>query len=230
MNSFKEKEILESRTLGDKLRQAREEEGVTLEESAGSTSIRVEYLRFLEEGLYQKLPGEVYIRNFLAIYARFLHLNVQRVIELFEAENKIYQKVAPSKKHPENSKSIVPTHPLLNPQFIRNSLIALVILILFCYLGFELNRIISPPLLIVDNPAGDNIITSDRFIEISGTTEKESKVLINGEEVSENQDGYFQATIGLKEGINELKISASKKLSKESVIYKHIKVEPLNDS
>ncbi|PIY96397.1 MAG: hypothetical protein COY66_04220 [Candidatus Kerfeldbacteria bacterium CG_4_10_14_0_8_um_filter_42_10] len=230
MNSFKGKEILESRTLGDKLRIAREEEGITLKQAEAGTKIRAEYLKYLEETQYEKLPGEIYIKNFLITYAQFLHLNPQRVIDLFEEEGKIYQKVTPFKKHPKSSKSIVPTHPFLNPQFVRNGLIVLAILILFAYLGLELNKIIAPPLLVVENPSGDNIVTTEHSIEISGMTEKESKVLINGEEISQNQDGYFQATIDLKEGINVLKISAEKKLSKETIVYKYIKVESSNDS
>ncbi|PIS42530.1 MAG: hypothetical protein COT24_03100 [Candidatus Kerfeldbacteria bacterium CG08_land_8_20_14_0_20_40_16] len=230
MISFREKEISEARTLGDKLRLAREEERITLEAAEARTRIRAEYLKYLEESRYEKLPGEIYIRNFLITYAKFLHLNPQRVINLFEEESKIYQKVTSLEKRPKNGKSIVPTHPFLNPHFIRNSLIVLVILILFFYLGLELNKMISPPLLIVDNPSGDNIVTTEHTIEISGMTEKESKVLINGEEIAQNQDGYFQAAVDLKEGINVLKITAEKKHSKESIVYKHIKVESSNDS
>lgn len=230
MNNFEEKEIFNARTLGDKLRQAREEEGITLEAAEKAIQIRAEYLRYLEEGWYKKLPGEIYIRNFLTTYAKLLHLNPKRVIDLFEEEKKIYQKVNPLKRHPESGKSIVPTHPFLNPQFIRNGLVVLLVLILFFYLGLEINKIISPPLLVIENPSEDNVVTTERSIEITGVTEKESKVLINGQEVSENQDGHFQATIDLREGINVLKISAEKKHSKANIVYKNIKVETSNDS
>jgi cytoskeletal protein RodZ len=225
MIRFEEKEILGARTLGDKLRQAREEERLTLETAEKATQIRREYLQALEAGKYEKLPGEVYIKNFLIRYAKFLQLNPERVINLFEAEKRIYQKITPLKKHPANGKSIVSTHPFLNPHFIRNGVVVLAILILLSYLGLEINKIIAPPFLIVDSPSEDSFITTGHSIEVSGVTEKESKILINGQEIARDQDGHFQATVDLKEGINVLKISAVKKNSKENVIYKRVQVE-----
>lgn len=225
MNRFREKEIFKSQTMGDKLRLAREEEGLTLKEVEKATQIRSDYLKHLENGQYERLPGEIYTRNFITTYAKFLRLNPERAITFFEEEKKIYQKITPLEKHPQNGKNVVSTHPLLNPQFIRNGVVVLVILVLLFYLGLEINKIIAPPFLIVETPSEDNLITTEHSIDVSGVTEKESKIMINGQEILGNQDGYFQTTVNLKEGINVLKISAVKKHSKENIVYKRIRVE-----
>lgn len=225
MNLFKEKEITGSQTLGDKLRLAREEEGLTLAVVEKATKIRKEYLDYLENSLYEKLPGEVYLRNFIITYATFLKLSPKKAIALFEKENKIYQKITPVEKHPQNGKNVVATHPFFNPQFLRHSLVVLIIFAVLFYLGLEINKIIAPPYLVVETPSEENLITSEHSLNISGETEKESKIMINGQEILADQNGHFQTTVDLKEGINVLKISAVKKLSKETVVYKRIRVE-----
>jgi cytoskeletal protein RodZ len=225
MVSFKGKEIRETRTLGDKLREAREEEGVSLTDAENAIQIRKDYLQCLEDGQYHKLPGEVYIRKFLEKYASYLHLNPKRVIVLFEEEKKIFQNITPLEKHPTKGKGVVKNHPIINPRFFRTGFIVLIIISLLIYFGMEISQIMSPPTLVIHSPYEDNITTTEHSYEITGQTEKETTVLINGEEILGDPNGYFQATIDLKEGINILEITAVKKSSKENTIYKRIRVE-----
>ncbi|MBU2229070.1 helix-turn-helix domain-containing protein [Patescibacteria group bacterium] len=226
MVSFKGKEIRETRTLGDKLREAREEEGVSLTDVENAIQIRKEYLQYLEEGQYSKLPGEVYIRNFLSKYASYLRLNPKRVIALFEEEKKIFQNITPLEKHPTDGKGVVQNHPIINPKFLRNGFIVLVIISLLIYFGIEISQIMSPPTLVIYSPQEDNITTTEHSYEIVGQTEKETTILINGEEILADPNGYFQAVVDLKEGINILEITSVRKSSKENTIYKKIRVEP----
>lgn len=228
MESFKGKEIRETRTLGDKLREAREEEGISLDQISVAIQIRKEYLQFLEEGQYARLPGEVYIRNFLIKYAEFLHLNPDRVIELFEAEKKIIKNITPLEKHPTDGRGVVRSHPIINPRFLRVGSVALIIIALLVYFGFEVSKTVTPPSLVIYSPQEDNITTSEYSYEISGQTESEATILINGEEILGDPNGYFQAKVSLQQGINILEITAIRKSSKENTVYKRIRVEPEN--
>lgn len=229
MTSFKGKEIRETRTLGDKLREAREEERVSLADVENAIQIRKEYLQYLEAGQYSKLPGEVYIRNFLSKYAVYLHLNPKRVITLFEEEKKIFQNITPLEKHPTDGKGVVKSHPIINPKFFRNGFIILIIVSLLIYFGVKISQIMSPPELTIHSPFEDNITTTEHSYEIVGQTEEETTILINGEEILGDPDGNFRAVVDLKEGINILEITAVRKSSKENTVYKRIRVES-NDS
>lgn len=60
--------------IGRKLRQAREEQGITIEQAASETFIRPHYLQALEEGQFDQLPSPVQLRGFLRNYAAYLHL------------------------------------------------------------------------------------------------------------------------------------------------------------
>jgi flagellar biosynthesis protein FlhG len=64
---------------GPLLRQIREAVGVELREIAERSKIGMAYLQALEAELFAKLPAPVYVRGFLAEYARALGLDVERV-------------------------------------------------------------------------------------------------------------------------------------------------------
>lgn len=64
-----------SATIGQQLRRAREQQGLTLEQAAALTHIRPHYLRALEEGEWEKLPSTAQGRGFLRLYAASLGLD-----------------------------------------------------------------------------------------------------------------------------------------------------------
>ncbi len=66
--------------LGDRLRQAREARGWTLEQAEEVTKIRRRYLQALEEEDYGQLPAEVFVRGFLRNYALALDLDPREVL------------------------------------------------------------------------------------------------------------------------------------------------------
>ena len=70
--------------LGRKLRAAREQQGLTIEEIAARTKIGAAKLRALEAGDLHNLPGDFYTRNFLRTYARELRLSPDDVVREFD--------------------------------------------------------------------------------------------------------------------------------------------------
>jgi cytoskeleton protein RodZ len=61
-------------SLGDFLKRGREEAGVSLEELAGKTRIRLENLRALEKEELDELPSDLYVRGFVKLVCRELGL------------------------------------------------------------------------------------------------------------------------------------------------------------
>ncbi len=66
-----------SLTLGEKLRQAREERGFTLSEVAEQTRISSLYLESIENDDYRILPGGIFNKGFVKSFAKFVGLNEQ---------------------------------------------------------------------------------------------------------------------------------------------------------
>lgn len=71
--------------LGTLLQEAREEQGLTIEDLAELTNIRPHFLKAMEAGDFEELPGEAYVRPFLRTYAKALGLDVEQVVLDFEA-------------------------------------------------------------------------------------------------------------------------------------------------
>lgn len=78
-----------SRSLGDWLRQRREELGISLEQAETDTRIRSRYLEALESESFDALPDPIVGRGFLRNYAAYLGLDPK------EASDRFSEKVAP---------------------------------------------------------------------------------------------------------------------------------------
>lgn len=73
-------------TLGNKLRDARIEKGYTLNTLQQTTKIQKKYLVAIEEGNFQELPGNFYIRAFIKQYADVVGLNGDELLETYASE------------------------------------------------------------------------------------------------------------------------------------------------
>jgi cytoskeletal protein RodZ len=73
--------------LGRWLQEAREAKGSTLEEAGEATRIRAKFLELLEAGDFAAFPGgDVQLRGFLRIYARYLDRSPEEVLGRYSAE------------------------------------------------------------------------------------------------------------------------------------------------
>ncbi len=70
--------------IGNFLKNAREEKGISLDEISNATKIPKRHLRSLEEGNFSCFPGEVYLRGALRNYAEMIGLNPREVLSGYE--------------------------------------------------------------------------------------------------------------------------------------------------
>jgi len=69
-----------SLTLGQKLRQAREERGISISEVAEQTRISPHYIESIENDDYKTLPGGIFNKGFIKSYARYVGFNEQEAL------------------------------------------------------------------------------------------------------------------------------------------------------
>ena len=68
-------------TVGEKLSEARQRQGARIQDVADSTHVRSDYLEALEENQFDRIPlSDVYKRGFIKIYARYLRLDAERLL------------------------------------------------------------------------------------------------------------------------------------------------------
>ncbi len=70
-------------SLGDQLREAREERGLSIEQVERETNILKNYLLALEMEDFSDFPGETYILGFIRNYAEFLGFDPDRLVQMY---------------------------------------------------------------------------------------------------------------------------------------------------
>lgn len=221
MIAFSRKAISRIEPLGEKLRRLRTEARVSLEALAQQTGIQPKYLVALEAGQYDRLPGDVYIRNFLRLYAATLHVNAQRVFELYEQERTV---IRPTGAEHTPPRALTEPHTVNVHRLLKRLAIGVSVLALLAYLGLKVRTTVTPPALQIVAPAQD-FITHQHTITIEGVTEAESTVRINGQQVFTDPAGRFSEEIDLQPGLNVIKIAAQKQRSREHVVYRQVLVQ-----
>ncbi|NCF74873.1 MAG: hypothetical protein GWO87_00070 [Xanthomonadaceae bacterium] len=224
-------EIRQNNILGKKLNNKRISQNIKIDEAEKAVNIQKKYLLAIEKGNYNKLPGQIYIKNFVKKYAKFLRLDVNICLEDLEREYFLFEHIKSLqyiKKRKNNTKikkflNFYNFHFLITPKFFKNIAIIAIFLLCFTYLGAEAKNIFNPPQIEIIYPP-NNLVIEKQIITIKGRVEKGANVFINNKNVLTNIDGIFTENIILQSGINIIKITANKKYSKTNIIFRKILV------
>ncbi|MBL8205654.1 MAG: helix-turn-helix domain-containing protein [Blastocatellia bacterium] len=73
-------------TLGEELRRLREEKGLSLREVSDSTHIGSRFLQAIESDNYSILPGGIFNRGFVRSYARYVGLDEEQALVLYNQQ------------------------------------------------------------------------------------------------------------------------------------------------
>jgi cytoskeletal protein RodZ len=68
-------------SIGEKLRLARETQGIALRDISEQTRISMRYLEAIESDDYKRLPGGIFNRSFIRAYAKFIGYDEDQAIE-----------------------------------------------------------------------------------------------------------------------------------------------------
>ena len=72
----------------DQFKKKRKKLGLTLSEVSEKTHVRKKYLKAIEEGNFDEVKGEVFLKGFIKIYANFLDLDTEEILSDYEAYRK----------------------------------------------------------------------------------------------------------------------------------------------
>ena len=231
-NGFKTKEI-NLPSLGEQLEKARNEQGISLEQASKATKIQMKYLDFLENGEYEKLPADVYVRSFLKSYTSFLKINSEDAEALFKKEKNIGEKLKgvffKNKKTSSNSPLLkgrkrggnqIPFFAV-TPKVLIFGLSIIIIAAISIYFFYQLSFLTKPPELIIKYPSEDLIVNEEKIL-IKGKTQINAEISINGSGAWLDEEGNFNQELFLQEGINVIKIIAVNKFGRKNEIIRKI--------
>lgn len=82
---MEEMEAEQQPTVGEILRRARLDKKISLTDVEKNTNIRAKYIEAVENGEYEKLPGDVFIRGIIRTYGTFLGFDGLELVNIYKA-------------------------------------------------------------------------------------------------------------------------------------------------
>lgn len=201
------------RTVGEILKEARVKKGISLQEVALSTRIRLNFLEQIEDNQFNKIAEGTVVKGLIKNYAEYLGLSSKGLLAIFRRdflEDKKGQILPRGTYEPLDNNRIAWTPKITI--FLGGGLLVLVFVIFF--LIHLLSFLGSPPLSI--QFPKDGLSTKESSIEVKGKTEADNAVYVDGEIVTVSPDGNFQQTISLSAGENKIKIEAVSRRGKKT--------------
>lgn len=219
---FQQRKIIAVKSLEEELTEARLALGLSLTSVERKIGIGREYLEAIEKSEWQKLPGEIYARNFLKRYASFLGIEAKGILKKFGEE--IKQQTFWAEGIDQRRFGIRPVRFLSWPKILKNIALVAGVLVVVAYLGMQIWSLLKPPSLKILYPE-DGMVISSGAVKVLGKVEDESWVAINGEEVAVDKAGFFTIDINLNKGLNIIKFEAKRKNGRATEIYRRLVAE-----
>lgn len=95
--------------LGNRLKEAREAKGLSLEDLQELTKIQKRYLIGIEEGNYSMMPGKFYVRAFIKQYCEAIGLDSEEIFEQYKSEiPSVYSEELPEQLSRVQSRKTIP--------------------------------------------------------------------------------------------------------------------------
>lgn len=207
------------KTVGEILRDARIAKQLKLTDIEQGTKIRLKFLEAIEADNFKIMPSLSYAKGFVKNYSEFLGLDSNTTLAFFRRQTTDVPKsslLPKGMEEPLNRSALQ-----LTPGKFVGLIIAVFILLFLAYLGFQYRSLQQPPLLFIDSPADQAVVTEKRM-EVFGKTDPDATVTINGVSVIVRGDGQFFDQIALDAGVNKLTIIATSRLGKTTTAVREV--------
>ncbi|MBU5466709.1 DUF4115 domain-containing protein [Virgibacillus sp. MSJ-26] len=175
--------------IGARLKEAREEKGISLESLQETTKIQKRYLQAIEEENFNILPGRFYARAFIKEYALAVNINVDELFEEYEDDlpkpeeqtSTQYTRMQRTRKETNLSKnsalfSIIPTVIV----------VLLIIGVIFAVWFFMFEGSSSNEEIKTDEEQGDNTFTRSDNDQNNDNADTEDEDVDEEDETEEN--------------------------------------------
>lgn len=188
------------KTIGEVLRTARKDHGLSPQQLSGMTKIDVRYIEAIEENDFKSLPSATFTKGFVRNLAISLGKDPDEWVAILRRD---YQTTSPASTAPLRRTRRFSLGSLLQS---RTILLALGTLVFIIYLGFQYRAVITPPPLELTSPTKDAVTVSP--VTLEGKTTSGTTVVINDDlKIVPDSSGHFQTKLNLSPGTNEIKVT-----------------------
>ena len=216
--------IMEPPKLGQKLKERREQLGLSIKDIADRLRTTERYIENLEEGRYGEFAAVVYARGFLRKLLGVLQMpDAAGLMAEFEAGWVAAFGAPEPVWRPRRRNST------WNFRFLTGKILMVVFGIaflggIFLLFGSRLTNFLQAPRLTLETPQDWTELT-EPLVHIKGNTAKESQLTVNGREVTINESGAFDQDIELQPGLTTLEFIAENRFGKQTVVERRVVVQ-----
>lgn len=207
--------------VGQRLREERLRQGLTIEEVARNTKIRSQFISAIERGNYKTLPSSAYVYGFVKNYISFLGLPSRELLAMFrrEFDEREYIGVLPE-SFSGKAVSIRKIH-------IRRivGIATLILAPLLIYTFFQYRAAFLNPTLIISSPR-EGVSIAALAVTVVGKTDPDVNISVNDIPVIVDTNGNFKKLITVFPGNASITIKAVNSFGKISTIERHVKINP----
>jgi cytoskeletal protein RodZ len=213
VETFTRKKV-SSMTLGEKLIKFRAEARLTVQDMAKAIKVQAKYIEFLENGVYEKLPADVYVRGYLRSYARYLNIDEESLVRLYEQERNISQSINPAAPQKPGFHERQEKTYTFSARGAVIAAITCIILGVTFYLWAQFRQFTTEPLLTLSEP-NTNAVVEGKNVWLRGKTDRGTQVTVNQKAIFVSPDGSFEEEISLQNGVNQVAVRAVNRFEKE---------------
>jgi len=206
------------KNLGEILKAQRKKRKLTYNQVYSRTKIQQYYIKALEQNDYSVFDGRLHAKGFLKIYAELLGLNVNQILALWRREYGYTFEDSFDIQESSSTRKLIKSlknNIIITPTRIFVFLGTFLLLSFFGYLFYSYKKYSGPPALEIYSPE-NNAIAENSLIDITGKTDIDSVLFVNGERILLQPDGDFATSLNLREGVNTLSITSINKLDKKT--------------
>ncbi len=214
---FKIKKISSPKmSIGERLKRARRRKKLSLEKFEELTKIRKRYLEDIERNNFDNLPSDVYTKGFLSRYAQAVGLNAGEILDFFNQERGLENDSAKAESKDFSKNPIEFPKVLITPRLIVTIISILLFLGFSGYIFIQVRSFAKAPKLEITSPDSFEFSANSSGLKVEGKTDTGASIFINEQPIGVDLGGGFSEEVRLREGLNEIKVSAKNKAHKET--------------
>lgn len=208
--------------LGTLFCRTRRSFGLSIDEISEDIKIRSEILNAIERGAFERIEEPVYRTLMVKTYAEYLGISWETIEAGY-----IRESVYTQSNERANGVSATPVgigDLMVVPRLLKHILLSAAMIGVFFYVMVLAGSALQRPALTITNPP-ERFMSAAKTIRIEGSVSPDALLAINGQEVTKTSDGHFYQDLTLSDGLNTIRISASKKYSKETIVTRTVLYE-----
>lgn len=205
------------RSLGETIKDARNEKGFSRTDLERETKIKKDFLEAIENGAWGRLPEFPVVQGFVRSISHVLEMDEQLVLALLRRD------------YPKKDVRIAPKPDVRNkflwsPRWTLITGALTVTLVIIGYLGYQYKQFVSPPTLVITKPV-ENEILSTRMYKVEGNTNADATVYVNNQPALVSDNGNWGTEIEISTEMKEIVVKATSRSGKETEVKRKVNVE-----